>query len=115
MLISRSKRPQIPCTCSTAPLDAPDNLCSFSIQLCGVSIVGFLLAVFQTITFVVLQQAVLATVVPVAESAVADDSLRPFPAVLVGAPDLLRWHAASKRHGEVERGLSVDVVVCERT
>ena len=58
--------------------------------------------VFQAIALVILQQAVLATVVPVAEPAVADDPLGSFPAVFVGAADLLGWHTASKWHGEVE-------------
>jgi len=96
-------------------LNPLDNLCSFGVKLRSVPIVRFLLAVFQAIALVVLQQAVLATVVPVAESTVADDSLGSLFAVLVGAADLLGGHAASKGHGQVQGGLPVDIVVCERT
>jgi len=97
---------------SLNPLDDP---CSFGVKLCSVPVVRLLLAVFQAIALVVLQQAVLATVVPVAESAVADDSLGSLLAVLVGAADLLGRHAAAEWHGEVQGRFPVDVVVCERT
>ena len=50
--------------------------------------------VFQAIALVVLEESVLATVVPVAEAAVADDALGALLAVLVVAPDLLGWHPA---------------------
>jgi hypothetical protein len=58
--------------------------------------------VFQAIALVVLQQAVLATVVPVAEPAVADDSLGSLLAIFVGTADLLGRHATPERHGEVD-------------
>jgi hypothetical protein len=57
--------------------------------------------VFQAIALVILQQAVLATVVSVAKPTVADDSLGSLLAVFVGATDFLGWHASPKRHGEV--------------
>jgi len=80
------------------PLNALNNLCSLSVELRGIPVVGFLLAVFQAIAFMILQQSVFATVVPVAEPTVADDSLSPFLAVFVCAADLLGWHAASEGH-----------------
>jgi hypothetical protein len=57
----------------------------------------------------------LATEMPIAETAVTNDSLGSFFAVLVRAADLLGWHTASERHCEVESRLSVDVVICEGT
>jgi len=104
MPIDGSKRPQIPYIYifMRRSLNPFDNLCSFGVKLRSISVVRFLLAVFQAIALVILQQAVLATVVPVAEPAVADDPLGSFPAVFVGAADLLGWHTASKWHGEVE-------------
>jgi hypothetical protein len=67
--------------------------------------------VFQTVALVVLEQPVLATVVAVAEAAVADDALGALLAVLVVAADLLGRHAAEEREGQVERRLALDVVV----
>jgi hypothetical protein len=64
---------------------------------------------------VVLQQTVFATEVAIAEPAVTDNSLGPFLAVFVCAPDLLGWHSASEWHGEVEGRLPVDVALCEGT
>jgi len=91
--------------------DPLDNMCSFGIKLRGVTIVRFLLAVFQSITFVILQQTMLATVMAVAEAAVADDALGTLFAVLVCAADLLGWHAAAEAAGDVDRRLALDVVV----
>lgn len=59
----------------------------------------------------VLEQPVLATVVAVAEAAVADDALGALPAVLVGAADLLGGHAAEEREGQVQGRLVLDVIV----
>jgi len=64
---------------------------------------------------VVLEQPVLATVVAVAEAAVADNPLGAFPTVLVRAADLLGRHAAAEGEGEVEGGFPLDVVVGEGT
>ena len=61
----------------------------------------------------VLEQPVFATVVAVAEAAVADDALGALLAVLVVAADLLGRHAAEEREGQVERRLALDVVVGE--
>lgn len=61
-----------------------------------------LLAVFQAAALVILQHAMLAAVVAVAETAVADDALGRFLAVLVGAANLLRGHAAKKRESDVD-------------
>ena len=70
--------------------------------------------VFQAIALVVLEQPVLATVVPVAEAAVADDALGALPAVFVGAADLLGRHAAQDGVGQVQRRLPLDMVVGQR-
>ena len=45
----------------------------------------------------VLQHAVLAAKVALAEVAVANDALRDLSAVAEGATDLLGWHAAAQR------------------
>lgn len=57
--------------------------------------------VFQAVTLVVLEQAVLATVVAVAEAAVADDALGALLAVLVRATYLLGGHAAAEGREQV--------------
>lgn len=62
----------------------------------------------------VLEQPVLATVVAVAEAAVADDPLGALAAVLVRAADLLGRHAAAQAAGDVQRGLALDVLLGER-
>jgi len=46
----------------------------------------------------VLQQPMLATVMPVAEATIANDPLRTLATILIRAPDFLGWHAASQRH-----------------
>lgn len=56
---------------------------------------ALLLAVLQAAAFVVLEHAVLAAEVPLAEGAVAHDALRPVLAVLEGALYLLGRHAAA--------------------
>jgi len=40
--------------------------------------------------------------VAIAEAAIANDALSTLLAVLVRAADLLGWHTASERYGEVE-------------
>lgn len=62
----------------------------------------------------VLEQPVLATVVAVAEAAIADDALGALLAVLVAAANLLRGHAAEKGGRQVEGRLALDVVVGQR-
>lgn len=73
-----------------------------------------LLAIFQPGTFVILQHAMFAAVVPVAEAAVADDALGGFSTVLVPASNLARGHATAQRQGDVDRGRWRDVERGER-
>lgn len=70
--------------------------------------------VFQAIALVVLQQAVLATVMPVTEPAVPDDALSSFPAVLVRAANPLGRHTATERECKVKGAVSGNVVLLER-
>ena len=81
-------------------LDALDSHRPLGIQRVRVAIMALLLAVLQAAALVVLQHAVLTAEVPLAEGAVAHDALRPILAVLEGALDLLRRHAAAdgQRH-----------------
>lgn len=55
---------------------------------------AFLLAIFQPAAFVILQHAMSAAVMSVAETAVADDALRGVFAVFVSAADFPR-HATA--------------------
>jgi len=96
-------------------LDASDHTRSLSIELRSVAIMRFLLAVFESIALVVLEQSVLPTVVTFAEATVANDSLRALLAVLVCAADLLGWHAAAQWCCEVHCRLLLDVAVRQRT
>lgn len=57
---------------------------------------ALLLAVLEALALVVLEHAVLAAVVPAAEAAVTDDTLRRVLAVLERAADLLGRHAAAQ-------------------
>ena len=59
----------------------------------------------------VLEHAVLTAVVAIAEAAVADNRLRAVLAVLEGATDLPRGHAAAERERKVERRVCADGVV----
>lgn len=63
---------------------------------------ALLLAILQTATLMVLQHPMLSAVVPVAETAVPDDSLRRLSTVLVGTSDLLRRHTTKYRQREVD-------------
>jgi len=74
-------------------LDAFNNMRSFRVELCGVPVVGFLLAVFQPVTLMILQKSMPPTVMTIAKPTVSDDPLRSLPAVLIGASDLLWRHA----------------------
>jgi len=95
------------------PLDAFDNMRSLSIELCRVPIVGFFLAVFQTITLMVLQQPMLPTIMPLAKPTVTNDSLRTLLTILIRAFHLLGWHTATDSAGEVQCCFAGDVVVGE--
>jgi len=96
-------------------LDSLDNMRPFGVELRSISIMRLLLAVFQTVALVVLKQAVGSAVVAIAEPTVPNDSLRPLFTIFVCTADLLGWHAAAERHGQVESCLSIDVVVCQGT
>lgn len=61
-----------------------------------------LLAIFEPLALVILQHAMLAAVATIAEAAVADNGLRAVLAVLEGAADLPRGHAAAQGKCEVE-------------
>lgn len=69
-----------------------DDLCALGLELCSVALVRLLLAVFQTIALVVLEETVLSAEVTVAEAAVSDDALGSVLALLEGAADLLLRH-----------------------
>lgn len=73
-----------------------------------------LLAVFEAVALVVLQEAVLAAEMPVAEAAITDDALRRVLALLVAAADLLGWHAAAQRQCHVQRSVRRDCILAER-
>jgi len=70
--------------------------------------------VFQAIALVILKQSVFATVVPVAEAAVADDALGALLTVFVVAADLLGRHPAQDGVGQMQRRLPLDMVVGQR-
>lgn len=83
-------------------LNTLHNHGSFAVQLIRVSFVAFLFTVLQPAAFVVFQHAMLAAVVAVAETAVADDALRRLFAILVRATDFSRRHAAAEGEGDVD-------------
>lgn len=64
---------------------------------------ALLLAVLEPAALVVLEHAVLAAKVALAEGAVAHDALRPVPAARHGAPELLGRHPATDRQRHVQR------------
>jgi len=71
---------------------ASDDLRSLCLELCGVALVRLLLAVFQAAALVILEQAVAAAEMALAEAAVPDDALGGLLALLGGAADLLGRH-----------------------
>ena len=73
-----------------------------------------LLAILEALALVVLEEAVLAAEMPIAEAAVADDALRGVLAFLVTAANLLRRHAAAQRERHVQRCVRRDCVLAER-
>lgn len=81
------------------PLDGHRPL---RVQRVRVPVMALLLAVLQPAALVVLEHAVLAAKVALAEGAVPHDPLRPVLAVLEVALDLLGRHAAPDRQGHVQ-------------
>jgi hypothetical protein len=71
--------------------------------------VAFLLAIFQPAALVILQHAMLAAVMSVAETAVANDALCGFFAVFVTASNFPRGHATAQGEGDVDGGRRRDV------
>ena len=63
---------------------------------------ALLLAVLQPTTLVILQHAMLAAEMPLAERAIAHDPLGPVLAVFEGAFHLLGGHAAADGQGHVQ-------------
>ena len=66
------------------------NHSPLGVQFDRISVVRFLPAVFQAAALVILQQAVLATVMSVAKSAIANDALRRSSTLLKITSPLLR-------------------------
>lgn len=95
-------------------LDALDSHGAFAVELVGVPLVALLLAVLKALALVVLQEAVLATEMPVAEAAVADNALCGVLALLVAAADLLGRHATAQRQRHVQRCVRRDCVFAKR-
>jgi len=71
------------------------NHSPLGVQFDRISVVRFLPAVFQATTLVILQQAVLATVMSIAKSAVANDALRRSSTLLEITTNLLLRRATS--------------------
>lgn len=91
-------------------LDPLDSHRPLGIQRVRVAVVALLLAVLQAAALVVLQHAMLAAEVALAEGAVAHDPLRPVLAVLEGALYLLGRHAAADGQRHVQgRGRGEEV------
>lgn len=63
-----------------------------------------LFAVLEPAAFVVLQHSMFPAIMAITETAVADDPLRRFFAVLVGATHFSRRHAAPQRKCDVDGG-----------
>ena len=78
-------------------LYALDSHSPLAVELVRIPLVALLLAVLETLALVVLQQAMLAAEMPIAEPAIADDALRRVLAIFVAAADLLGRHAAAQR------------------
>lgn len=91
------------------PLNPFHNHGSLTIQFFRVPFMALLLAVLQPAAFVVLQHAVFPAVVAVAKTAVADDALCRFFAVLVRTADFPSRHTAAEREGDVDGGQRRDV------
>ena len=78
-------------------LYALDSHSPLAVELVRIPLVALLLAVLETLALVVLQQAMLAAEMPIAEPAIADDALRRVLAIFVAAADRLGRHAAARR------------------
>ena len=76
-------------------LDALHGHRPLGIQRIRIPIMALLLTILQPAALVVLEHAMLAAEVPLAERQIAHDALRPVLAVLEGAFHLLRRHAAA--------------------
>lgn len=70
---------------------------SLRVELVGVGIVAFLLAILEPSAFVILQEPMLPAKMPAAEAAVANDPLCRVLALLEGAALLLGRHPAVQR------------------
>ena len=72
-----------------AVLNPPHDHSPLGVELIGVTIVTLLLTVLQTTTFVILQHPMLAAVMSITETAVPNNTLRGFLAILMSTSDLL--------------------------
>jgi len=73
-------------------LYALDDGCTLGVELLGIALVALLLAIFQSLALVILEQTMLAAERLAAKSAVADDALSERSALLGGATRLLGRH-----------------------
>lgn len=82
---------------------------ALTVQLVRIPLMAFLLAVFQTGAFMILQHAMFAAEMSVAKTTVADDALRRFFAVFVSTSDFPRRHAPAYGEGHIDGGRRWDV------
>jgi hypothetical protein len=76
-----------------SPSNTLNDYRSLTVQLVRIPLMAFLLAIFQTGAFMILQHAMFAAEMSVAKTTVADDALRRFFAVFVTTSDFPRRHA----------------------
>lgn len=75
---------------------------------------ALLLTVLKPLALVVLEQAVLAAEVTIAETTVTNDALCSVLALLMAATDLLGWHPTAQRQSHVQGRIGGDGVIGER-
>lgn len=90
--------------------DTLDRHRPLTIQSLRIPLMTLLLAVLQSLAFMILQQPMLPAIMPAAEPAVSDDPLRRVFAFLETAPDFLGRHSTAQGERHVEGRVGQDVV-----
>lgn len=85
-------------------LDPFDNDRPLTVQFVGVSLVAFLLTVLKPTALMILEHAMFAAELALAEGTISDDALRRIFTVFEGTADLL-GSAATDRKGDMDGGI----------
>lgn len=84
--------------------DALDDQGPLTVELIGIPFMAFFLTVLQPTAFVILQHAMFAAKMSLAEGTIPNDALRLILAVLESTTDLL-WSAAAYRKCDIDSGV----------